>query len=149
MSTPEPRLAGRLATVAIVAWRLLAHAVASFWWPKLSIVTDQPGLLVLNANGFTVTASRTEQVVMLNSQPVAFFKGVKAIQLQHFTSGAGNRKREWWIVSLQLSGRKAAYLGKTRDAIEASIAAARLSTLTGKPVVALSQTGLRSSGIES
>ena len=81
MSTPEPRLAGRLATVAIVAWRLLAHAVASFWWPKLSIVTDQPGLLVLNANGFTVTASRAEQVVMLNSQPVAFFKGVKAIRL--------------------------------------------------------------------
>ena len=139
----------QLSTLVMVASRLVAHVVSSFVWPTLRIVDDRPGLLVLDANGYKVTASQQDQLVSLNSQPVASFGGVSAIQVQHFSSGGGNRRKDWWKVSLQLSNQRVAFLGKTRDATEASIAAARLSTLIGKPVVALAQTGLRSSGMES
>lgn len=130
-------------------FRLLVHAFLSFWWPRLSIIDEQPGLLVLDASGFTITASKSDQLVTLNGRAIASFKGIQAIQIQHFASGGGNRRREWWRLSLQVLGRPVVHLGRTRDSLQADIAAAHLSTLIERPVVALSQTGLRSSGIKT
>ena len=123
--------------IPIGVFRLLGRLVLGFFWPRLRIVNDQPGYLTLDANGSTVAASANTQRVTRNGQTVAAFKNVEAIHIQYFVRGWGNRQREWWTVSLKTVGSPAVYLGKSQDSTEASIAAAHLSTVIGKPVVAL------------
>jgi hypothetical protein len=129
--------------------RFLRHAVTGFLWPRLSIVDSEPGFLALDANGYIVEASQREMAVTSNGHKVAAFKDIQAIHIQHFVNGSGNRRREWWTLSLKTLGRRPFVLGKSRDPTEASIAAAHLSTVVGKPVVALAQTGARASQFEA
>ena len=72
--------------------RVLGHVVISYVPPRLYIVDDKPNFLTLNANFYTVAASKHEQVVTLNGQIVAVFKSIEAIHIRHFVSGAGNRE---------------------------------------------------------
>lgn len=129
--------------------RLLGHIILSALRPHLRIVDDEPNLLTLDSNCYTVVASRDEGIVTLDGQTVAVFKSIEAIHIRHFVSGAGNRRREWWTLSLKTARRPIVDLGRTQDSLEASIAAARLSTLIDRPVVAFSQTGLGSSVFEA
>ena len=118
-------------------FRLLIHVLLGVFRPRFYIVDDQPDFLTLNANGYTVMASKPEQIVSINGQTIATFKSVEAIHIRHFVSGAGERRREWWTVSLKIARRRSVFLGKSEDSMEASIAAAHLSKLIERPVVAI------------
>ena len=129
--------------------RFLRHTVTSFVWPSLTIVDSEPGFLSLDANGYIVEASQRELIVTFNGHRLAAFKDIQAIQIQHFVNGSGNRRREWWTLTLKTLATHPIVLGKSRDPTEASIAAAHLSTVVGKPVVALAQTGAKASQFEA
>ena len=129
-------------------WHVAAHVVMDLLRPKLVIVEDRPTALVLNASGYTVRADARRRTVALNSSVVSSFNSIQAIRIQHVSSGSGNRQSNWWIVGLLLSAGVVVRLGRTRDAEEASMAAARLSTITERPVVAVTQNGRRSVGVE-
>ncbi len=94
-------------------FRLLVHVFLSSFRPRLYIVDDEPDFLTLDENGYTVVASKREQIISLNGKTVAVFKNVEAIQIRHFVRGAGNGRREWWTLSLKLTRRPVLYLGKS------------------------------------
>lgn len=118
-------------------FRLLVHVLLGVFRPRFYIVDDQPDFLALNANGYTVVASKPGQIISINGQTISTFKSVEAIHIRHFVRGAGDRRREWWTVSLKIARRRAIFLGKSDDSMEASIAAAHLSKLIERPVVAI------------
>jgi hypothetical protein len=105
--------------------------------PRLYILDDEPDFLALDANGYTVVASKPEEIIRINGKTVATFKSVETIHIRHFVSGGGDRKREWWSISLKIAGKPAVFLGKSEDSLEASIAAAHLSKFIERPVVAI------------
>jgi hypothetical protein len=118
-------------------FRPLVHVLLSLFRPRLYIVDDLPDFLAMDSNGYTVVASKPERIVSINGLPIATFESVEAIHIRHFVSGAGNRRREWWAVDLKILRRSAVCLGKSQDSMEASIAAAHLSKMIERPVVAI------------
>lgn len=101
---------------------------------SIEVVEDHENRLELNANNRRVVADRATRAVRLGGRVVAHFGAIDAIEIRYHENGDGP---EWWAVSLRVgSGRRVA-IGRTTDDAEASIAAARLGTITGKRVVAV------------
>lgn len=89
--------------------RLLIHVLLSVFRPRFHIVKDRPDYLALDADSYTVVASKPEQIVRINGQTVATFKSVEAIHIRHFVRGSGDRQNEWWTVSLKIAGRPSSW----------------------------------------
>lgn len=118
-------------------FRLPVHVLLGVIRPRLYIIDERPDFLALDANFYTIVASKPEQIVSVNGETIATFKSIEAIHIRHFVRGAGDRRRERWTVSLKIARRPAVILGKSQDSMGASIAAAHLSKLIERPVVAM------------
>jgi hypothetical protein len=101
-------------------------------------VTERPGFLLLNANGLTVIADREVNAVTIEGRTVASFNAIESIQIEYVVAA---RSTPWWRVCLQVIPSGSVLVGETDDSTDASIAAAHLSSVTGKPVSSVSKIG--------
>ena len=109
----------------------------AFSWIKIE--AQGPDRLVLNANSRPIVADKSSRLISAYGRPIARFEAMDAIEVQHFTNG---KRFEWWVVSLNLVGQHKIRIGSAVDDVQASIAAAAFSTITGKRVRALQGWGL-------
>ncbi|WP_372527562.1 hypothetical protein [Piscinibacter sp.] len=104
------------------------------WSNAIEIVEQNENCLVLRANNRRIVADKLARTIKAGNRVVASFDSIRSIDIKYFCTGDGP---EWWTVSLCLGRHRRVPIGKTSDDAQASIAAARLSTITGKKVVAL------------
>ena len=108
------------------------HAAGS----RVKIQTDTPYRLVLEVNFRQIVLDKRSQLVSSSGKLLARFDDIQAIELIHQINGTGQRKGEWWVVHLRLAGQNIR-IGQTIDDVQASIVAAHMSKITGKPVRSL------------
>jgi hypothetical protein len=104
------------------------------WSHNIDVIDVQPNRLVLNSNNRRVIADRRTRNIMAADRVIASFDAVESIEIRHFENGDGPA---YWTVSLATTARKRVPIGKTFDDAQASVAAARLATITSKKVVAV------------
>ena len=110
-----------------VAW----SQISALWSRSLTVESESPGLLRLNANGLTVIADRQANAVTVEGQTVASFDAIEAVEIEYVDAA---RRAPWWRVRLRLAPAGSVVVGESDDSTDASIAAAHLGTVTGKPV---------------
>ena len=113
------------------------QASVAFSW--IRIEAQSPNRLVLNANSRLIAADGIARMISAHGRSIASFDAIDSIGIRRFTNG---KRREWWVVSLCLVGQRTVRIGRTMDDVQASLAAAALSTVTGKRVRVLQGWGL-------
>jgi hypothetical protein len=104
-------------------------------WPSsIKIISDHPHRLVLNADFRRIEIDKRLKSISINGRPVTSFDAIESIDLKFCR---GDKGTEWWTVHLNLGRQSPFRIGKSHDDLEASTAAARLSSITGKQVCAL------------
>lgn len=99
----------------------------------IELVEHGERFLVLRSEGRKVVADKRYKVVRVDSRLATSFEAIQSIDIeQHVTDGSSV-----WSVSLYLSWWKRIHIGQSYDAVDASIAAAHLSRITGKEVRSL------------
>ncbi len=101
---------------------------------SIEVVDDHEARLELNANNRRVVADKASRTVRCGRGAVTRFEAIQAIEIRYHENSDGP---EWWAISLRLSPRGHLSIGRTGDDAAASIAAAKLGTITGKRVVAI------------
>jgi hypothetical protein len=97
-------------------------------------IVDQDGAsLVLRSMGREVVVNKRHQTVKSEDKVLARFDAIQAIEIARERS---DDSPDTWKVSLYISWFSRVQIGRTSEATEASIVGARLSTITGKKVVA-------------
>lgn len=100
----------------------------------IEIVEQDERRLVTLSERRQVVVDKRFGTVKCGAKVLASFDAIQSIDIQH---QRGDDVAEAWNVSLYLSWYARVQIGRTDDATEASIVAARLSTITGKKVLAL------------
>ena len=108
---------------------LFGQAFVTFSW--IEIEEDRPDRLVLNINTRRVVVDRVTRLISCSGRSITTFSSIQSIDVKHCR---GSRGLEWWVVGLRLLGDRTERIGNAADEAQASIAAAHLSTVTGKPV---------------
>lgn len=100
----------------------------------IEILEQSDTQLVLASGRREIVVNKRFGTVKSGQRVLARFADIRAIEIQRRRDDDGP---DTWSVSLALSWWSSVHVGRTEDATEASIVAARLSTITGKKVVAL------------
>lgn len=116
--------------------RALAGEATDLLAPSIGIeiVEQDDRRLVTLSERRQVVVDKRFGTVKCGTKVLALFDAIQSIDIQHQHDDGGT---EAWNVSLYLSWYARVQIGRTGDATEASIVAARLSTITGKKVLAL------------
>lgn len=103
--------------------------------PTYSIELHEPDetRLVLVSDGREVVVNKRFRTVKCRGDVLARFDEIQSIELRCQSDGDGPG---YWVVRLRISWLSSVQVGRTSDRVEASIVGARLSTFTGKRVVA-------------
>ncbi|WP_157359985.1 hypothetical protein [Caldimonas brevitalea] len=89
--------------------------------------------LVLRSMGREIIANKRYRTIKSGDRVLALFDQIQSIEVAREADDEG---QETWRVSLYISWLSRVQIGRTTDATEVSIVGARLSTITGKKVVA-------------
>ena len=100
---------------------------------SIEIVTQDDVRLVLRSLGREVVANKRFGTVKSEERVLARFDAIRWIEVARERN---DDAPETWKVSLYISWLSRVQIGRTNDALEASVAGARLSTITGKKVIA-------------
>ncbi len=100
----------------------------------IEIVEQQDTRLVWRTGERETVADQRLRAVMSNGRVLARFDAIQSIDIRRMQRGDAP---EVWDVSLALGGRSRVRVACSTDATDASILAARLSTITGKKVQAV------------
>jgi hypothetical protein len=103
--------------------------------PTYSIELHEPDetRLVLVSGGREVVINKRFRTIKCRGDVLARFDEIQSIELRCQSDDDGPA---YWIVRLRISWLSSVQVGRTSDRVEASIVGARLSTFTGKRVVA-------------
>jgi len=126
-----------LQTVADILIGAAGSVFVALAW--IRIEAQSTDRLILSANGRLIVADTGGRMISSYGKPIAHFDAIGTIDIKHVAAGKG---REWWVVSLRVPGQRTVRIGKTANDVQASIAAAALSTITGKRVRVLQGGGL-------
>ena len=85
--------------------------------------------------GAPLTFDRRSKLVLRGGRTLVRLSDIKSVDIQHVYRD--DERPEYWRVSLGTGTFSSVEIGTTRDDVEASIAAARLSTVAGVKVRAL------------
>ena len=102
---------------------------------KIDFADQDSATLVLTCSRRQLVVNRRYHTVKSGSKVLAVFDAIKSIDITH--RAAFDETPECWTVDLKTGLLSGVRVGRTTDAVEASIVGARLSTFTGKPVRAL------------
>jgi len=113
---------------------LVQEFKASFGWPSpLEVREEAQDRLVLLANRRLIVADRKAKTVRSGGRLLASFNAITSIEIKHSHNNEGP---EVWVVSLRLIRDRRVVIGESADDTDASLVAAKLSTITGKKVLA-------------
>lgn len=98
---------------------------------RLAIEAESVASLTLRSGRTLTLFDRLSRVVTQNDRQVATFGSIHHVQIDEASSVAGSA----WLVALHLAGSRVVVVGRTTDNSEASVAAARIGTITGTRVV--------------
>lgn len=101
---------------------------------SIEVVYQDDKRLVLSANGYDITADKRTRTVRSGDKVLARFDAIKTIDITSIQHDNGQGAT--WTVSLYLGWFSRVRIGRTEHQVDASIAAARLSTITGAKVLA-------------
>ncbi|WP_205854976.1 hypothetical protein, partial [Piscinibacter defluvii] len=112
----------------------LAHEFRTFLGlpGKLEVVAEENNRFVALVGRREVVADKVSQQVRTGGRLVAPFKAITAIEVAYTRKGDDH---ETWEVALRLLRNRRVSLGRLADDTDASILAAKLSTITGAQVV--------------
>jgi hypothetical protein len=127
MRTREPRWFRYL--------RKLFSAVEEMFDTTESIEMTEQGddRLLIQSSGRQLVADKSRRAITSSGRVVARFDAIQSIDVKRTENENGPTV---WTISLYLSLFSRIHIGRTTDDAEASIVAARLSTITGKKVLA-------------
>ena len=107
---------------------------AFFGWPSpLEVREEDQDRLVLLANRRLIVADRKAKTVRSGGRLLASFNAITSIEIKRSHDNEGP---EVWVVSLRLIRDRRVVIGESADDTDASLVAAKLSTITGKKVLA-------------
>ena len=109
--------------------RLLRYAVGTRY---IDIDHTSATRLELRCGATKTIFDKESARVLQNSRLVGTFGVIDRIELHQPRDQEGP---ENWFVTLQLEGRRQVEVGKVTDQTDASLVGARISTITGRPVV--------------
>jgi hypothetical protein len=101
---------------------------------RLEVLEDSASRLVALTNKGQVVVDKATNTVKLSGRLVAPLKAVESVEIQRSHNGDGP---ELWLVSLRVLRGRSVEIARLLDDTEASILGAKLSTITGKQVVAI------------
>jgi hypothetical protein len=101
----------------------------------LEILEDQQDRLIVLLNRRRIVADRATQSVKAGERLLAPFKAITSIEIRFSQQ---DDEPETWVVSLCLLRGTKVEVWRTRDDLEASLLAAKLSTITEKEVASVS-----------
>jgi hypothetical protein len=101
----------------------------------LEILEDQQDRLIVLVNRRRIVADRATKSVKAGERLLAPFKAIMSIEIRFSQQ---SDEPETWVVSLCLLRGRKVEVWRTRDDLEASLLAAKLSTITEKEVVSVS-----------
>jgi hypothetical protein len=112
----------------------LAHEFRSFFGMpgRLEVLTEESSRFVALVGRREVVADRVSQQVRSGGRLLAPFKAITAIEVAYTRKGDDY---ETWEVALRLLRNRRVSIGRLADDTDASILAAKLSTITGAQVV--------------
>jgi hypothetical protein len=115
---------------------LIAEFKRLFGMPlPLEILEDHQDRLIVLLNRRRIVADRAIQSVKAGERLLAPFKAITSIEIR---LSQQDDEIETWVVSLCLLRGTKVEVWRTRDDLEASLLAAKLSTITEKEVVSVS-----------
>jgi hypothetical protein len=131
MSVPATawRIVSSLARTAFaIAWQVFFPSYA------IEIVAKDARRLVLKHKGREIVADARYRTVKSGSRVLATFDAIQSIGIR---THRGDDTPDFWEISLRLGPFSRIVIGRTSDDADASIIAAGLGTVTGKPVIEL------------
>jgi len=117
------------------AYSSLGDAVWRFLWygDSLEILEDAPERLVVKSARGVFSFDRLRRAVLRKDRILVRFEEIDSIDLQTAPLRGNNTHWSVWLVSERGSRL---YIGRTIDDVQASIVAAHIAKVTGKPVIA-------------
>ena len=97
----------------------------------IEVSEESSARITLAALGIQTTVDRAADVVVQGGRKVATSASIKDI---HLFQPRGQEGPPNWFISLRLQGGRRVELGSVTDSTDASIIAAKLATVTGRPV---------------
>ena len=104
----------------------------AFGYRYIDILDDQPSILKLAYGPTTTTFDRGNAMVLQNGRLVAMADLIEKIELHQPQSQDGPVN---WFVTVHVRGARKVEVGRITDSTDASLIAARISAIVGKPVV--------------
>ena len=114
---------------------LAASFASAMKWPSsITIVAESENVLELKTSFRHIFIDKLTKEVVFNAYPVARLEAIQSIGIK---CCRGNKGLEWWVVSLNFGRQRRLDIGRSFNDAEASIAAARVASFTGKHVLLL------------
>ena len=98
---------------------------------KIEIENESRDHLVLNVNSRRIIFNKRSQTVSSSGQVLTSFRTIASIDIDRCVDEDDG---VYYAVCLRQAGRRSIEIGRTKDEVQASIAAAHISTITGKEV---------------
>jgi hypothetical protein len=118
------------------AYTALGDAVWRLLWlgDSLEILEEAPDRLVVKSARGRFAFDQARQAVLRKNRILASFDEIKSIDLKTVRI---DRNNYHWSLWLSRDRRSRIYIGRTIDDVQASIVAAHISKMTGRPVAAI------------
>jgi hypothetical protein len=131
--TPSaPPLARTLGVTSNMFHRFRREIRKVFGYRFIEVVEDKPALLSLSCGLTKTDFDRVNSKVLQNGRLVAMAQLVEKIELHQPANQDGPLN---WFITLHVRGSRQVEVGQITDSTDASIIAARISTVVGRPVV--------------
>src|SRR3989338_4888758 len=108
-----------------MAYRLTLYALGR---RSIVICEQSDARLILRSNFTHVVVDRSQCIVAVGSRTKVKFEAIKSIDIVH--RRATSDWPDLWTIRLNVSWHSSPVVGQTTEAVDASIAAARIATLT-------------------
>jgi hypothetical protein len=126
------RLARTLGVTSNMFHRFRREIRKVFGYRFIEVIEDKPALLSLSCGLTKTDFDRVNSKVLQNGRLVAMAQLVEKIELHQPANQDGPLN---WFITLHVRGSRQVEVGQITDSTDASIIAARISTVVGRPVV--------------
>jgi hypothetical protein len=107
---------------------------------SMTIIEQDEMRMVVESGGKQIVVNKRYRSVKTGAKVLALFDKIRFIDITYHEA-IDYGEVDTWTVTLNLNWRSSVKIGRTEDEADASIVAARLGTMTGKKVRALSKWG--------
>lgn len=102
---------------------------------SLEVIEHTENQLVIWSDRGPMTFNGNYKTISRSGRVIARFEPIRQVELRPFKDDYGHARA--WAVRLRINWWRSLHVGRTHDDATASICAAHIGTITGKPVVVL------------